>query len=185
MEPRRRALRASMTVATKSCSVDTQTKRLTPIKRVDREVYPTSVHSLFWRWFHRLPSPFTAEDLPAGFVYGLAVRQFEISDTRVFDRPPAGRAFFEGLIHDHLVLGRLEQVVLVFDRMLTRRTPDKFSTKVLTKGVDPQISCTYRWSRIKQYLKEGRASALKRQPASMRRPSSRRGTRRMWSRWLR
>ena len=118
---------------------------------------PGPVQSFFWRWFQRLPSPFTAEDLRAGFVYELAVRQFEISDPRVFNRPAAGRAFFEELIRDHLDLGRPEQVVLVFDRKLTRRTPGKFSTKVLTKGVDPQISCTYKSSRIKQDLKEGRA----------------------------
>ncbi len=127
------------------------------LERICARLGPGAVQNFFWRWFHRLPSPFTAEDLRAGYVYELAVRQFEVSDTRVFERPPAGRAFFEGLIRDHLDLGRPEQVVLVFDRRLTRRTPGKFSTKVVTKGVDPQISCTYKSSRIKQYLKEGRA----------------------------
>src|SRR5664279_1808327 len=52
-----------------------------------------AVKSFFWRWVHRLPSPFTAADLRAGYVYELAFRQFEVSDTRVFDRPAAGRAF--------------------------------------------------------------------------------------------
>jgi hypothetical protein len=56
---------------------------------------PGPVQSFFWRWFHRLPSPFTDEDLRVGFVYE-AVGQFEISDTRVFNHPAAGRAFFEG-----------------------------------------------------------------------------------------
>jgi hypothetical protein len=66
------------------------------------------VENFFWRWFWRLPSPFTQKDLKAGYVYDLAVRQFEVSDTRVFDRPQTGRAFFEGLIRDHLLdLGRL------------------------------------------------------------------------------
>ena len=46
--------------------------------------------SFFWRWQRRLPSPFTRADLRAGYVYELAFRQFEISDTRVFDRPAAG-----------------------------------------------------------------------------------------------
>jgi hypothetical protein len=32
----------------------------------------------------------------------------------VFDRPAAGRAFLEGLIRDHLDLGRSDQVSLVF-----------------------------------------------------------------------
>jgi hypothetical protein len=30
-------------------------------------------------------------------------------------------------------------------------------TKVVTEGVDPQLSCYYRASRLKQYWKEGRA----------------------------
>jgi hypothetical protein len=37
-------------------------------------------------------------------------RQFEVSDTRVFDRPAAGRSFFEQLIRDHLDVGRPESV---------------------------------------------------------------------------
>jgi hypothetical protein len=37
------------------------------------------------------------------------------------------------------------------------KTPGRFSTKVVTKGVDPQVSCKYKSSRLKQYLKEGRA----------------------------
>jgi hypothetical protein len=51
------------------------------------------VKSFFWRWQRRLPSPLTRDDLRAGYVYDLAFRQFEISDTRVFDRPAAGRGF--------------------------------------------------------------------------------------------
>jgi len=60
------------------------------------------VKSVFWRWQRRLPSPLTRDDLRAGYVYDLAFRQFEISDTRVFDRPAAGRSFFEQLIPGHL-----------------------------------------------------------------------------------
>ena len=84
-----------------------------------------------------LPSPFTVDDLQAGYAYELAFRQFEVSDTRVFDRPQAGRSFFEGVIRDHLDIGRPSQVALIFDRTVTKRTPGKFRTKVLTKGVDP------------------------------------------------
>jgi hypothetical protein len=75
----------------------------------------------------------------------------------VFDRPQAGRAFFEGVIRDHLDIGRPSSVALIFDRKVNSRTPGTFKTKVLTKGVDPQVSCTYKSSRIKQYFKEHRA----------------------------
>ena len=111
-----------------------------------------AVKSFFWRWQKRLPSPLTRADVRAGYVYELAFRQFEISDTRVFDRPAAGRSFFEQLIRDHLDVGRPESVSLIFDRRISSRTPGSWRTKVITKGVDPQISCYYRSSRIKQYL---------------------------------
>jgi hypothetical protein len=116
-----------------------------------------AVKQFFWRWQQRLPSPLTRADLKAGYRYELAVRQFEVSDTRVFDRPAAGRAFFEGLIRDHLDLGRPSQVALIFDRTITRGTPGAFRTKVITKGVDPQLVCYDKSSRIKQYFKQHRA----------------------------
>lgn len=79
--------------------------------------------SFFWRWVHRLPPPLTRADLRAGYTYKLAFRQFEISDTRVFDRPQAGRSFFEWVIRDHLDVGRPASVALIFDKKVTRRTP--------------------------------------------------------------
>src|SRR5205823_5906678 len=42
-----------------------------------------------------LPSRFTVEDRARGYGYELAFRELEISDTRVFDRPAAGRAWCE------------------------------------------------------------------------------------------
>jgi hypothetical protein len=80
-----------------------------------------------------------------------------VSDTRVFDRPQAGRAFFEGLIRDNLDVGRPDQVAIIFDRRVNSRTPGSFRTKVITRGVDPQLSCYYKSSRLKQYFKEHRA----------------------------
>ena len=127
------------------------------LQRICDRLGPGAVKQFFWRWQRRLPSPFTRADLRAGYTYELAVRQFEVSDTRVFDRPAAGRAFFEGVIRDHLDVGRPSQVALVFDRRITKRTPGTFRTKVITKGVDPQLVCYYRSSRIKQYFKEHRA----------------------------
>jgi len=125
------------------------------LQRICNRLGAREVHTFFWRWFHRLPSPFTAEDLQAGYAYELAFRQFEVSDTRVFDRPQTGRAFFEGVIRDHLDIGRPDQVVLIFDRKLTPRTPGRFRTKIVTRGVNPQLSCTYKSCRLKQYFKLG------------------------------
>jgi hypothetical protein len=65
--------------------------------------------------------------------------------------------WFEGVIRDHLDVGRPSQVALVFHRRVNRRTPGKFRTRVLTEGVDPTLCCYYKSSRLKQYFKEGRA----------------------------
>jgi len=127
------------------------------LQRICDRLGPGAVKSFLWRWQRRLPSPFTTANLRDGYVYDVAVRQIEISDTRLFDRPQAGRAFFEGLIRDHLDLGRPDQVALIFQRTITRRTPGSFRTKVITKGVDPQLSIYYKSSRLKQYFKQGRA----------------------------
>lgn len=66
---------------------------------------PGDVWSFFRRWEQLLPSPFTAEDRERGYRYQLAFRQLELSDTRVFDRPAAGREWFERVIRDQLALG--------------------------------------------------------------------------------
>ena len=116
-----------------------------------------AVKDFFWRWQQRLPSPFTREDLRAGYVHDLAFRQFEVSDTRVFDRPQCGRAVFEGVIRDHLDVGRPDSVELVFSRKITKQTRGVFRTRVITKGVEPHVTATYKSSRIKQYFKEHKA----------------------------
>ena len=127
------------------------------LQKICDRLGPGAVKNFFWRWLHRLPSPFTSADWKAGYGYDLAFRQFEISDTCVFDRPQAGRMWFEGVIRDHLDVGRPDQVMLIFDRRLSRSTPGPFRTRVLTEGVDPTLTCYYKSSRLKQYFKEGRA----------------------------
>ena len=127
------------------------------LQRICDRLGSGAVKSFFWRWMARLPLPFTKADLRAGYVYDLAFRQFEVSDTLVFDRPQAGRSWFEALIRDHLDIGRPDQVALIFDRKVNRRTPGTFRTRVLTRGVDPILTCYYRSSRMKQYFKLGRA----------------------------
>jgi hypothetical protein len=127
------------------------------LQKICDRLGPGAVKNFFWRWLHRLPSPFTSADLKAGYVYELAFRQFEVSETCVFDRPQAGRMWFEGVIRDHLDVGRPDQVMLIFDRRLNRCTPGPFRTRVLTEGVNPTLTCFYKSSRLKQYFKEGRA----------------------------
>jgi len=114
------------------------------------------IFAYFDRWIRALPSPFTTAER-GRYGYRMSVRQIELSDTRVFDRPQAGRAWFEQTIRDQLDLGRPDKVQIVFDRKITKRTPGRFQTKVLTNGVEPVIQAHYKHSKVKQYLKHGRA----------------------------
>src|SRR5207253_4743317 len=59
------------------------------LQRICNRLGPSAVHAFFWRWFHRLPSPLTAEDLRAGYTYELAFRQFVRSLRYPRVRPPA------------------------------------------------------------------------------------------------
>ena len=57
------------------------------------------------------------------------------------------------MIREHLDLGRPDQVQLIFDRRVTKRTPGRFRTRVITEGVIPSLHVDYKHSRIKQYHK--------------------------------
>jgi hypothetical protein len=48
----------------------------------------------------------------------------QLSDTRVFDRPRAGRRWFEQTLRDRLALGRADRVAVVSGRRALPNTPD-------------------------------------------------------------
>jgi hypothetical protein len=114
------------------------------------------VQAFFERWISVLPSPFTASERRC-YGYRLSIRQLELSDTRVFDRPAAGRAWFEQTLRDQLNLGRPDKIQIVFGRKVNRATPGRFETQVITRGVAPVIQAHYKHSKVKQYFKDGRA----------------------------
>jgi hypothetical protein len=104
-----------------------------------------------------LPHPFEGRDRRAGYRYALSILQAEFSLTQVLDQPLSGRVFFEEVIRENLDLGRPDQVQLIFQRRVSRRTPGRFRTRVITQGVTPSLHLDYKHSRIKQYHKEGQA----------------------------
>ena len=116
-----------------------------------------TIDALLRKWLAKLPHPFTAGDRKAGYRYDVSILQAEFSLTQVLDRPQTGRIFFEEVIRENLDLGRPDQIQLIFDRRVSRRTPGRFRTRVLTEGVTPSLHIDYKHSRIKQYHKEGRA----------------------------
>jgi hypothetical protein len=115
------------------------------------------INALLRKWLAKLPHPYTLADRKAGYRYHVSILQSEFSLTQVLDRPQTGRIFFEEVIRENLDLGRPDRVQLIFERRVTKRTPGRFRTRVLTEGVIPSLHVDYKSSKIKQYHKEGRA----------------------------
>lgn len=120
---------------------------------------PADVQGFFDRWIGVIPTPFTPADRAAGFWWDLAMRQVEVSKTLVFDDPRHARSFFEALVCDNIDIGRPERVNVVFGhkRPGRPRTKHPHQTRVFTPGTDVHIDFRFKHSRVKQYLKEGRA----------------------------
>ena len=117
---------------------------------------PADVQAFFDRWITSIPTPLTAQDRAAGYWWELSMRQVEISRTLVLDDPRRARSFFEALVADNIGIGRSEEVSLVFARH-ARSPADRFGTRIVSRGTDVRIDFRYKHSRIKQYLKDGRA----------------------------
>ena len=134
-----------------SCEAPEQLQAISDALSADK------IDALLRKWLARLPHPFTAEDRAAGYRYEISILQAEFALTQVLDRPLSGRILFEDIIRENLGLGRPDQVQLIFDRRVTKRTPGRFRTRIITQGVVPALYVDYKSSRIKQYHKEGRA----------------------------
>jgi hypothetical protein len=115
------------------------------------------IDALLRKWLAKLPHPYAAADRKAGYRYDVSILQAEFSLTQVLNRPQTGRVFFEQVIRENLDIGRPDQVQLIFERRVTKRTPGRFRTRVLTAGVVPSLHVDYKTTKIKQYHKEGRA----------------------------
>ncbi len=80
-----------------------------------------------------------------------------MSRTLVFDDPRRARGFFEALVADNVGVGRPQEVAVVFARQVRKTTKEPFSTRVFFPGTEVKMDFRYKHSRVKQYLKEGRA----------------------------
>jgi hypothetical protein len=113
------------------------------------------------RWLARLPLPLGQADRDVGYWWETSMRQVETARTIVFDAPRHARGFFEALIADNLDLGRPHNVEIIFGRRVRRDTLGTFRTAIDRRdngGV--LLNVFYRHSRIKQYLKDGRAMRI-------------------------
>jgi hypothetical protein len=118
---------------------------------------PSDIQAFFEHWMTVIPTPLTTADREAGFWWELSMRQVETSTTLVFDDPRRARAFFEALVADNVGIGRPGEVAMVFSRPLRRPTKHIYRQRVFGTGTEVRMDFSYKHSRVKQYLKEGRA----------------------------
>lgn len=122
---------------------------------------PADVQAFFGRWMRVIPAPFTAADRAAGYWWELSMRQVEVSRTLVFDDPRRARGFFEALVTDNIGIGRPHEMAAVFAARPRTRGPRKtkslYRTRVFSPGTEVKMDVVFKHSRVKQYLKQGRA----------------------------
>jgi hypothetical protein len=127
------------------------------LQRICDALQPGTIEVFFQRWLSRLPLPLGPADQKAGYWWECSMAQVEVSRTIVFTAPRHARSFFDALVTDNLDLGRPDTLEIIFDRQVRKDTVSDFKTKVITRGTEVTINAFYKHSRIKQYLKDGRA----------------------------
>jgi hypothetical protein len=131
------------------------------LQRICDSLQPGTIEVFFQRWLHRLPLPLGPADRDAGWWWELSMAQVEVSRTIVFTQPRHARGFFDALVTGNLNLGRPDTMEIIFNRQVRtgpqRATQGEFKTKVITRGTEVTVNAFYKHSRIKQYLKDGRA----------------------------
>ncbi len=135
------------------------------LQRICDRLGSAAIETFAQRWLHRLPMPLTGDDERSGYWWELSMRQVEVSRTIVFDAPRRARGFFEALIADNLDLGRPASVGIIFSRRIQRNTKGVFRTTIDRPAIGPDaggvvLNIFYKHSRIKQYLKDGRAMRI-------------------------
>ncbi|MGH3476513.1 MAG: hypothetical protein ACRDT8_16275 [Micromonosporaceae bacterium] len=109
------------------------------------------------RWWAALPLPLTEADRAAGYWWDISMRQVEVSRTIVFDAPRHARGFFEALCTDNLDIGRPEEMQIIFGRRVATPPVGGYRSRLLRSGDEVTLNAYFRHSRVKSYLKCGRA----------------------------
>jgi hypothetical protein len=118
---------------------------------------PGAIRVFCERWWARLPLPLTEADRAAGYWWDIAMRQVEVSRTMVFDSPRHARGFFEALCADNLDIGRPEEMQIIFGRRAATAPQGGYRTRLIRTGDEVTLNAYFRHSRVKSYLKCGRA----------------------------
>ena len=119
---------------------------------------PAKIDALSRKWLRRSAAP-VHRPRPSS---RLSLRHLDPAG-RVLAHPGARPAADAGACSSRTSSARtwtsaaLTRSSLIFNTRISRRTPSRFRTRVITEGVTPSLHVDYKHSRIKQYHKQGRA----------------------------
>jgi hypothetical protein len=115
----------------------------------------------FQRWLSRLPVPLGAADQQAGYWWECSMAQVEVSRTICFTQPRHARTFLRGTGHRQPRPGpprhHRDHLRPPDRHRLTACHPGNLQDQGRHRGTEVTINAFCRYSRIKQYLKDGRA----------------------------
>jgi hypothetical protein len=114
------------------------------------------VEQIARHWMNLIPSPLSAAEQAAGYSFRLSVYQAEFSDNVVFHKTAVLNRLYEHVLRDHLHLGRIDMVKVIFDRRIPRKTRSEFQTRILRQGTVSCLKVFHKRSFVKQYNKGGR-----------------------------
>jgi len=131
------------------------------LQKICDSLTATDIQGFADRWLERIPVPLDDTDREAGYWWEWSMRQIEVSRTISFTQPRYARLFVEQLITDNLTMGRPESLEVIFAHRIRggklRPTRTQTATKVVREADMVSVNTFFKHSRVKQYLKEGRA----------------------------
>jgi hypothetical protein len=135
------------------------------LQEICDRLQPGTIEVSAQRWMHRIPMPSGSKGPRRRVLAGVLDAAGRVSRTIVSDAPHRARSFFEALIAGNLDLGRPENVEIIFGRRVRCDTPGTFRTAIDRPLTDPDdkgvvVNIFYKHSRVKQYLKDGRAMRI-------------------------
>jgi hypothetical protein len=131
------------------------------LQRICDQLGPEQIQAFADRWMAVLLLALGQADRDGGYWWEWSMRQIEVSRTVAFTAPRHARAFTEQLITDNLQLGRPDTLEVIFGQKIVRgekrATRTETKTKLVRQGDSVTVNTFFKHSRVKQYLKDGRA----------------------------
>ncbi|HEY3245241.1 MAG TPA: hypothetical protein VGM03_18010, partial [Phycisphaerae bacterium] len=107
-------------------------------------------------WLAQIPEPLTPAERSAGYPTHLSIFQVEFSENLIFRQTQTLNRLYEPLLREHLHLGRLDCLKVVFDRQIRSNAPAACQTRILRQGTVSCLKVFFKHSWLKQYNKAGR-----------------------------